>query len=45
MPEMTIPEREESLGIVNRTLVLCIVDSHFGAEWTVCGLRGEVLNR
>lgn len=28
-----------------RTLVLCIADCHYGAEWTVRGLRGEVLNR
>ena len=28
-----------------KTLVLCMGDFHFGAEWTVKGLYGETLNR
>ena len=31
-------------GVGKRTLVLCIADCHFGAEWTVRGLRNEILN-
>lgn len=30
--------------IGRKTLVLCIADCHYGAIWTVHGLRGEVLN-
>ena len=29
----------------NRSLVLCIGDFHFGAEWVVNGLYGECINR
>ena len=31
--------------IGKRTLVLCVADCHYGAEWIVRGLRGEILNR
>ena len=44
MPEIVVPEHDITCGNGNKTLVLCIADSHFGAEWTVRGLRGEVLN-
>ena len=29
---------------VDRTLVLCIADCHYGAEWEITGLRDEVIN-
>lgn len=29
----------------NKSLVLVIADTHYGAEWTVHGLQGEVVNR
>lgn len=45
MPPMTVPAVGAKYAIGNRTLVLCIADCHFGAEWTVRGLRGEELNR
>ena len=41
---MTVLPADEKYSIGKRTLVLCIADCHFGAEWTVRGLRGEVLN-
>ena len=24
---------------------MCIADAHYGADWTIAGLQGEVLNR
>lgn len=45
MPPIQIPSSSARFEIGARTLVLCIADCHFGAEWTVRGLRGEELNR
>ena len=45
MPPISIGEHSPALAIGKRTLVLCIADCHFGAEWIVRGLRGEILNR
>ena len=45
MPPIVISERNAISAIGKRTLVLCIADCHFGAEWIVRGLRGEILNR
>lgn len=44
MPPLLIAEKNISEMPGARTLVLCIADCHFGAEWMVRGLRGEVLN-
>lgn len=44
MPPMAVLPAEEKYAVGKRTLVLCLADCHFGAEWTVRGLRGEVLN-
>lgn len=45
MPPVLVPVGIEHNPIGKRTLVLCIADCHYGAEWTVRGLRGETLNR
>ena len=45
MPPISIGEHSPAFAIGKRTLVLCIADCHFGAEWIVRGLRGEILNR
>ena len=45
MPPIAISERSVVGTIGKRTLVLCIADCHYGAEWIVRGLRGEILNR
>ena len=45
MSPISIADRVPLPSIGNRTLVLCIADCHFGAEWIVRGLRGEILNR
>ena len=45
MPPISIGEHSPTFAIGKRTLVLCIADCHFGAEWIVRGLRGEILNR
>lgn len=45
MPSISIGEHSPAFAIGKRTLVLCIADCHFGAEWIVRGLRGEILNR
>lgn len=45
MPPVWVPVGIEHNPIGKRTLVLCIADCHYGAEWTVRGLRGETLNR
>lgn len=45
MPPISIGEHSPALAIGKRTLVLCIADCHYGAEWIVRGLRGEILNR
>ncbi len=45
MPQLSVEIRENARPVGDRTLVLCIADSHYGAEWTVRGLRGEVMNR
>lgn len=44
MPPILMPEAMSRRTIGKRTLVLCIADCHYGAEWTVRGLRGEILN-
>ena len=44
MPKLGIGDAKMHRGSNGRTLVLCIADSHYGAEWTVRGLRGEILN-
>jgi hypothetical protein len=36
----TLPAAEPG----EKTLVLCLGDAHFGAEWKVTGLYGETLN-
>lgn len=41
---MQVRERESRAAVGKQTLVLCVADCHFGAEWTVRGLRGETLN-
>lgn len=41
---MRVREMGSRNSIGERTLVLCVADCHFGAEWTVRGLRGEILN-
>lgn len=28
----------------DHTLVLCIADCHYGAEWRITGLNGEIVN-
>lgn len=45
MPPIVISERNIMGTVGKRTLVLCIADCHFGAEWIVRRLRGEILNR
>ena len=45
MPPISIAERSPIEPIGKRTLVLCVADCHYGAEWIVRGLRGEILNR
>lgn len=45
MPPFLVPVGIKHNPIGKRTLVLCIADCHYGAEWTVRGLRGETLNR
>ena len=45
MPPISITERSPIAPIGKRTLVLCVADCHYGAEWIVRGLRGEILNR
>ena len=45
MPPVFVPATVNRRTIGKRTLVLCIADCHYGAEWTVHGLRGEILNR
>lgn len=45
MPPISISQRSDSQGIGSKTLVLCIADCHYGAEWVVRGLHGEELNR
>ena len=45
MPPISIAERSPIAPIGKRTLVLCVADCHYGAEWIVRGLRGEILNR
>ena len=45
MPPISIGEHSPAFAIGKRTLVLCIADCHYGAEWIVRGLRGEILNR
>ena len=45
MPPISIVERSPIAPIGKRTLVLCVADCHYGAEWIVRGLRGEILNR
>ena len=45
MPPISIGEHSPAFTIGKRTLVLCVADCHFGAEWIVRGLRGEILNR
>ena len=45
MPPISIGEHSPAFAIEKRTLVLCVADCHFGAEWIVHGLRGEILNR
>ena len=45
MPPISIGEHFPAFAIGKRTLVLCVADCHFGAEWIVRGLRGEILNR
>ena len=44
MPPISIAERSPIAPIGKRTLVLCVADCHYGAEWIVRGLRGEILN-
>ena len=45
MPPISIAERSPIAPIGKRTLVLCVADCRYGAEWIVRGLRGEILNR
>ena len=45
MPPISIAERSPIAPIGKRTLVLCVADCQYGAEWIVRGLRGEILNR
>lgn len=45
MPPISIDERNGFGCIGARTLVVCIADCHYGAEWTVRGLHGEIINR
>ena len=45
MQPIPIAERSPIAPIGKRTLVLCVADCHYGAEWIVRGLRGEILNR
>ena len=45
MLPISIGEHSPAFAIGKRTLVLCVADCHFGAEWIVRGLRGEILNR
>ena len=45
MPPISIAERSPIAPIGKRTLVLCVADCHYGADWIVRGLRGEILNR
>ena len=45
MPPISIVERAPIAPIGKRTLVLCVADCHYGADWIVRGLRGEILNR
>lgn len=44
MPPLAVGVAPARMAVGKRTLVLCIADCHYGAEWTVRGLRGEVLN-
>lgn len=44
MEPLTIDDAPARLAVGKRTLVLCVADCHYGAEWTVRGLRGEMLN-
>jgi len=44
MPEIHISPMSHPHDHCNRTLVVCIADCHYGAEWMIRGLQGEVLN-
>lgn len=35
---------EPIYNVKNRTLVVCIADCHYGAEWRITGLHDEVVN-
>lgn len=44
LPDIQIVPQTRRGGQKERSLVLCVADCHYGAEWTIRGLREEVLN-
>ena len=44
LPEIKIPYYAPAGDAADRSLVVCIADCHYGAEWNVRGLRDETLN-
>ena len=44
LPEIKIPYYAPAGDAADRSLVVCIADCHYGAEWNVRGLWDETLN-
>lgn len=46
LPPITVAlaEQPDTAAGELRTLVVCVADCHYGAEWAITGLRGEVVN-
>lgn len=44
MPRIQVSPRERFHDDESQSLVVCIADCHYGAEWTIRGLQGEALN-
>ena len=42
MPPIVSPRTAAPHSVGSKTLVLCIADCHYGAEWVIRGLHGEV---
>ena len=44
LPEIKIPYCVPTGDDADRSLVICVADCHYGAEWDIKGLRDETLN-
>ena len=44
LPEIKIPYCVPTGDDADRSLVVCVADCHYGAEWDIKGLRDETLN-